>query len=473
MITKTDFIIYLFDTPLHLWAEKHGKIEIVPSPYALHIMEQGKEIEKLANKFLQGDLGTTGHELMPQKTFTDGDYQARVDVLALDTSNQVYDIYEIKSSTSVSKDYIYDVAFQHVVCEASIPVRNVYLVHLNKDYVRTGEIDINQLFVVEDLSEDSKNIRDEVITTREAARQVAAQASHEGILNCVKPNSCPCPSLCHPELPEYPIYNIPRLNQNKARGLISGDVWGMKDIPDDFPLSDRQNLHVMAVKHGKPLIDIAAIKGDLQQLEYPLYFLDYETYNPAVPLFDGYKPYQHIVFQYSLHVIPEPESAPEHFACLITEEGDPGAKIVEHLAQHLGRSGSVIVWNKSFEAGRNKEMAGMYPEYADFLLGTNDRIYDLMDCFSKGYYVHPDFHGSASIKNVLPVLVDDGDLNYESLSISKGDEAMLAWANMITGRIPNEQISQMREDLLRYCKLDTLAMVKIWEFLRAIVETSN
>ncbi|MEJ2606697.1 MAG: DUF2779 domain-containing protein [Anaerolineales bacterium] len=232
-------------------------------------------------------------------------------------------------------------------------------------------------------------------------------------------------------------------------------------------MSDRQTLHMLAVKQGKPLIDIAAIKDELDRLQYPLYFLDYETYNPAVPLFDGYKPYQPIVFQYSLHVIAEPGSVPEHFECLITEQGDPGNKVVQHLIQHMGRSGSVVVWNKTFEAGRNKEMAQMYPEYGDFLLGVNDRMYDLMDPFSKGYYVHPDFRGSASIKNVLPVLVDDGALNYDDLPISRGDDAMLAWADIMTGRIPGEKISETRENLLRYCELDTLAMVRIWEVLSA------
>ncbi len=467
MITKTNFITYLFDAPLHLWAEKHGRIETVPSAYDVHLMEQGKEIEKLADEFLQGRLGTSGYELISQKTFTDGDYQARVDVLAVDTDDQVYDIYEIKSATSISKDFIYDVAFQRMVCEATIPVRSVYLVLLNKEYIRSGEIVLDQLFVIEDLTQESTDVRDEVATAREGARLVVVTATHEGIANCLKPESCPCPSLCHPELPEHPIYNIPRLNQKKARGLQSRNVLAIKDIPDDFPLSDRQTQHVTAVKRGNPLIDAAAIKSELQQLVYPLYFLDYETFNPAVPLFDGYKPYRHIVFQYSLHVIPKPGSAPEHFACLITEQGDPGNKIVQHLSQNLGRSGSVVVWNKTFEAGRNKEMAEMYPEHGDFLLGINDRMYDLMNPFSKGYYIHPDFHGSASIKNVLPALVGDTELNYEHLPISKGDEAMLAWADVLTGCIPGERIEETRENLLRYCELDTLAMVRIWEVLSA------
>lgn len=473
MITKTNFITYQFDTPLHLWAEKKGMIETAPSLFNLHKMEQGKEIEDLANEFLREYLATSDHELIPQKTFTDGDYQARVDVLTLDTNEQVYDIYEIKSSTAVSKDYIYDVAFQHVVCAASIPIRSVYLVLVNKEYVRTGELDISQLFFVEDLTEESNNLKDEVVSARESARQVAAQTSTEGLTNCLKPNSCPCPSLCHPELPAYPIYSIPRLHKNKAKDLIGSGILSIEDVPADYPLSDRQTPHVMAVQQEEPVIDLDAIKIELRKLEYPLYFLDYETYNPAVPLFDGYRPYQHIVFQYSLHVLSEQGSPPEHFECLITEGGDPGEKIVAHLTQHIDEEGSVIVWNKSFEAGRNSDMAEMYPEYADFLLGINDRIYDLMDCFSKGYYVHADFHGSASIKNVLPVVVDDSDLNYESLSISRGDEAMLAWANITSGLVPDEQLEQTRKDLLRYCELDTLAMVKIWEFLQAIVAASN
>jgi len=275
--------------------------------------------------------------------------------------------------------------------------------------------------------------------------------------------------LCHPALPGYPIYDLPRLNERKARDLKSQGFLSLTDIPDGFPISAKQNLHVEAVKSGEPVLDINAIQGELVKLKYPLYFLDYETYNPGVPWHDGYKPYQHMVFQYSLHIFETQESEPIHYEYLAIVEGDPGVKLVEHLSNHIGNIGSVIVWYKAFEAGRNKEMAEMYPEYRDVLLNINDRVHDLMEVFSKGYYVHPDFHGSASIKNVLPVLVQDYALKYDELPIPKGDEAMIAWASIMKGVFFQEEIEKTRQDLLQYCELDTMAMVKIWETLGQIV----
>ena len=223
------------------------------------------------------------------------------------------------------------------------------------------------------------------------------------------------------------------------------------------------------MKSGKLWIDHAAIKREMAKLEYPLNFLDYETYNPGVPFYDGYKPYQHMVFQYSLHVFETPNSEPEHFECLVTEETDPSIKLVEHLSKHISPTGSVIVWYRPFEGARNSEMAERYPEYSDFLLNINERIYDLMDVFSKGYYVHRDFHGSASIKNVLPVLVQDHEITYDDLPIPKGDEAMMAWVGIMSGIKPQEEVEQTKQDLLRYCEMDTLAMVKNWQALTSLV----
>jgi hypothetical protein len=330
-------------------------------------------------------------------------------------------------------------------------------------------VDLGQLFKVVNVDAEIDKVQEEVKFLRDEAWQVVTSASRSGILECAKPKNCPCLKLCHPALPDYPIYDLPRLNERKARELKSQGILSISDIPEGFPISDRQKLHVEAVKSGGPVLDKNAIQGELVKLEYPLYFLDYETYNPGVPWHDGYKPYQHMVFQYSLHVFETQDSDPIHYEYLAIDEGDPAVKLVEHLAKHIGNIGSVIVWNKVFEAGRNKEMAEMYPEYRDVLLGLNDRIYDLMDVFSKGYHVHPTFHGSASIKNVLPVLVQDYALKYDELPIPKGDEAMIAWASIMKGVFSQEEIEKTRQDLLQYCELDTMAMVKIWEALGQIV----
>jgi hypothetical protein len=217
------------------------------------------------------------------------------------------------------------------------------------------------------------------------------------------------------------------------------------------------------VKSGKPEIRPSAIRAELDRLEFPLYFLDYETFNPAVPWFDGYHPYEHIVFQYSLHVVASRGDAPDHQEYLDTGEGDPAVRVVGDLAKHVGRKGSVIVWNKTFEVGKNTEMAERYPQYREVLEDINARAFDLMEIFSKGLFVHPDFHGSASLKSVLPVLVQGDDLNYAQLPITRGDEAMLVWKAIMSGETPQEDVPVARQNLLRYCGLDTMAMIKCWE----------
>lgn len=468
-ITKSDFLQFL-DTPMHLWASKHDKIETAPSLFGQHLMKQGKEIEVLAREFIQVHLlQGTNTELTHEKTFIDGNFQARVDTLARYPAEEVMDIYEIKSSSSVKKEDKFDAAFQRVVCEASETVRDVYIVHLNKEYVRQGELELGKLFVAENMNEDIEALREEVIVTREDAWRVAALDSKVDIQTCVKPKECPCPALCHGELPEYSIYDIPRLNRNKARELKADGILAIHDMPPGYPLSDLQAKHVRTIKSGEPLINPPAIREELSKLEYPLNFLDYETYNPGIPFFDGYHPYQHIVFQYSLHVFESPGAKPKHYEILLTDEDDPGIKLAEQLSKHVTDTGSVIVWFKPFETGRNKDMAERYPEYRDLLLNINTRIYDLMEIFSKGLYVHPDFLGSASIKNVLPVLVPEFDQNYAELPISDGEEAMLAWADIMSGNVSGEQASQKRKNLLAYCELDTWAMVKIWEVLNEVV----
>lgn len=470
MLTKTEFITFL-DAPLHLWAKKNNKLEdVVPSRYEQHIMQQGQQVEKIAKEYLRARLAQHNPDLKisTEQTFTAGHFGSRVDLLAYDPDADAYDIYEIKSSSSIKKAHLLDVTFQRLVCEANFTVRDVYLVHLSKAYVRQGDFNTDEFFEIVNVNTEIAERRDEVLTQRDQAWAVATSVSPDEIAACVRPKVCPCPSLCHPNLPAYPIYNLPRLSQKKARELKAMGVLAIKDIPEDYKLSDKQTLHMQAVKQGDAIIDVDAIRAELANLSYPLYFLDYETYNPAVPDHDGYKPYQHMVFQYSLHVFAEKDSDPAHYEFLAVDKGDPGIKLVEHLAEHIGDTGSVIVWNKGFEAGRNKEMAAMYPEYSDMLLNINDRIYDLMDVFAKGYYVHPDFYGSASIKNVLPVLVKDKEINYDGLPIPAGDEAMMAWVRIMEG-LPEPELEETKEALLRYCELDTMAMVKNWEVLRGVV----
>jgi hypothetical protein len=469
MLTKTDFLHYL-DAPMHLWAEKNNQVEIEPSRYNQFLMDQGEEIGILAKEFLRKEIHAShaAHELSIEKNFSDDRFEARADVVVYDPESKIYDLYEIKSATSVKEINLYDVTFQSLVCEASIPLRKAFVVHTNRDYIRQNELDLNGLFVIQDVTKEVDTLKSEVLKAREAAWLVATSQSPAGVLDCVKPDTCPCPSLCHPDLPEYPIYDLPRLREEKARDLKERGILAIEDIPDDYPLSARQWKQVEVVRSGEPYIDLLTIEKELARLEYTLYFLDYETVNPGIPVYGGYRPFQHMAFQYSLHAFDSPKSKPKHFEFIVTDPIDPGIKLVEDLAKNIGEKGSVVVWNKTFEVERNKDMAEMYPQYRSFLLNINERIFDLMEIFSKGYYIHRDFHGSSSIKKVLPVLAKDYEPRYTDLPIPKGDEAMMAWLEIMSGVFSVEEAKAVKQDLLRYCEFDTMAMVKNWEALKTL-----
>jgi hypothetical protein len=246
------------------------------------------------------------------------------------------------------------------------------------------------------------------------------------------------------------------------------EILHIHDIPDDYKLSEKQRNQVVVAKLGQPLIHPEMIKEELDQLKFPQYYLDYETISTAIPLFDDCKPYQQVPFQYSLHVLREPDGELEHHEHLAKSgKENPIPALLAQMKSEIGNTGSVIVWYKPFETSRNSEMALMYPEYTDFLNSVNSRVYDLMDIFTKQYHVHPLFLGKTSIKYVLPVLVPE--LSYKELNIQNGGIACLRWFQMATGAVSEEEGNTIYQNLLKYCELDTLAMYKIYEHLLGLI----
>ncbi len=468
-ISKTDFLLFC-DCPKHFWAAKHG----YPSAQPLSVMDQfrmqqGQQVEQLALDFIRQHIlpQYTQARLLWQHTATLDVFLARSDALIYDENADVVDLYEIKSSASVHREHIADTAFQCEVFSGSMRIRNVHILHLNAEYRMQDTLDLAQLFISENITEKVLEVQPSVALLLQAARQALQMDSHETLEHCRKPDSCPFPDLCHPNLPDHPIYEISRLHKNKAILLEEMSVQAIQDIPADFTLSDKQQAYVDVVKEDKASIDRDAIRDWFTQLCYPLYFLDYETCNPALPAFQGYKPNQHIVFQYSLHVLPSPDAQLEHYEYVHPTWSDPAPVLLEQLMQHITPRGSVMVWNKGFECSRNNELAEIYPPYAQFLGEINGRVLDLMEIFSHNMYIHPDFHGSASIKKVLPVLVPE--LNYEALAIHKGDEASITWWQMVHDRMDTQEKQAAINTLLQYCELDTLAMVKIFSTLSKLL----
>ena len=394
-------------------------------------------------------------------------FDSRLDGLVFKPKSNTYDLYEIKSSTGVDKDIVYDVTFQAVILAKQIPIDHYYVLHLNKEYIRSGELDLAALFIAEDISDKVKALMPEVELLRGEALRVAQLSDPDQAEHCLSPKECPCPALCHPELPDFSIYDIPRLTRIKKLQLLESRILAAKDIPASFDLNPKQRLVVDRARTNTEHIDHKAITAELEKIAFPLYFLDYETCICAIPQYEGYHPQQQIVFQYSLHKLEKSGDEPIHFEHISLVEGDPTLPLLERLKEDIGDFGTVIVWNKSFEMTMNKEMAKLHPEYAAFLEQLNERIYDLGDIVNLGYYLHPGFKGSWSIKHVLPVMVPD--LSYKGMAIGKGDQASMAWWNMTFGQVDQREKEQLTEALLRYCELDTLAMVEIFKKIQTLV----
>jgi hypothetical protein len=470
MLTKSDFLLYL-DAPLHLWAQSHDLLHVTPSTYDQHLMKQGYAVEKVAKEYLTKYIlpKYTHAELLWQPTYKSGEYEARADGLIHDLDSDTYDLYEIKSSTKTKKDHLPDATFQSIVIGENVTIGTVNLVLLNDKYIRGDEIDIEQLFSVPNVTDEVREMTGDIEAKMRDALSVIKSDNHDKILNCLKPNTCPCPELCHPNLPHPSIYNIPNLSIKKRRELEDQQILSLSDLPLDYPLTPNQQKHVDVMLSNTPHLDKPAVAGMLQSLLYPLYFLDYETYDEAMPLYKGHKPYQKMVFQYSLHVLESEGAEYIHHEHLAMTTGDPALDTVKAMREVIGDVGSVIVWNKTFEGGRNKEMAAMFSEYSEFLLDVNKRIFDLMEVVSKGYYLHPDFGGRYTIKKVLPVMVPE--LTYNGLTINKGDQAMTAWWEMVNMEGKNLGVKKqaIAGALLQYCELDTFAMVRIWEELKKLI----
>lgn len=465
-LTKSHFLIYL-DSPLHLWAHSHGlEGTKVVSVYDQHLSRQGYAVEKLAKQFLESKVHLDypkGSTISFQEAIADGDYEARVDALVHDVVNNTYDIYEIKSTTKIEQIHKYDATFQYLIGKANLPINKVYLVRVNGEYIKNGELNINSLLVVEDLSEYLLELEDEVYQKRVEARGILRLEVPPLDEHCFKPDECPCKDLCHRNLPEYSIYDLPYGNAKKYQTLLDMGITSLADIKSDFPLSERQKWLVQSIHQEKPIIQYEKIKKGLDALQYPLYFLDYETFGTALPIHDGYKPYQNITFQYSLHVVENPDDEGEHYEFLACDQKEPSKGLCDSLLSHIGSEGTVIVWHKSFECGRNSELGELQIAFKKQLLDINKRTFDLKEIFSNSLYVDYRFHGSASIKDVLPVLIPE--LSYKELDIAKGDVAMTKWYEMVYGNLSDQEKEKIKYDLLTYCKLDTLAMVEIWKYL--------
>lgn len=457
MLTKSDYKIYL-ESPIHLWALKHGQYNHNESEYERHLKEQGYEVEKLAQQYA---LKYISPDCNFQKIYQSDDLYSRADIEYKD------DIYEIKSSTKIKQEEKDDISFQYYVAKNTSAVDRIFLIYLNKEYVKGEKLDLKELFVVEDVTKIAKDNLEKTEINISHALNVINKINTEELSSCYKPSDCPCKELCHPNLPDYSIYDISRISKRNINELLRLRITEIKNIPSNFELPPKQKLQVECTKKEKIIINKDKIKRDLDGIEYPIYFLDYETYSWAIPQFTGHKPHEAVPFQFSIHILRSKDSNLSHYEYLHNKRNDPMIDIIENLKNIIKGQGSIIVWNKTFEKGRNSAMARIHPQHEQFLLDLNRRIYDIGDIFKYQMYLDPKFKGSWSIKNVLPILAPD--LSYKKMDIHKGDEASALWYKITHTDVEEKKKEIISQNLFKYCELDTFAMYRIWEVLNKVI----
>jgi predicted RecB family nuclease len=449
------------------------------------LFKQGNEVGKLAHqRFPGGELidedyrnaeGALKHtqealnrgaKCLYEAAFCWKDILIRVDVIVKHDDGS-FDLVEVKSTNSVKEEHLHDVAIQKYVLEKlGHTVHGCYLMHLNRDYLRDGNLSVDDLFVLQKLGselepayqaigDNLKKIRATLKKTKEPEVPIGSR--------CSTPYDCEFTNYCWSGVDDLSIHRLPRISDKQREQLVNRGITNIKEIPDEFELTANQQTQVIAAKESNAIINLVAIANHLKGLRYPLYFFDFESASFALPPYDKTHPYLHLPFQYSLHVQMNEKLPLEYIEFLYDADSDPRRAIAESLCKNLGEKGSIIVYHASYEKQRLEHLAAIFPDLAPKLQKIISRLWDLETPFSKRWYCDWKFAGSSSIKNVLPVMVTD--LSYEDLEIKDGSSAQVRYEDMIK-KGPNHQTA--RQALLEYCKRDTMAMVRILEELLKI-----
>jgi len=481
MLSKSRYLNGL-QCPKLLWISTNEPERISePDTTTQYLFDQGHLVGELAKKIFPEGLNVpfenfAGNILMTKKLLEQrkplfeagvlsNRIYSRIDILNPINEDE-WEIIEVKSSTSVKEVNLHDVSFQKLCCDkAGLKIRNCKLAYIDNQYVKNGAIDPNGVFIIEDISaqveEVSEGIEERVLNMFKLI--LVKTCPENGIgKHCLTPYDCILRQKCWEFLPEDSIFDL-RGGKTKQLSLYEQGIISIKDIPDDIRLSRQQQIQKQCVITGNTHVEKEEIQQFLDRLEYPLYYLDFETFGPAIPIYDGTRPYQTIPFQFSLHIVENDESEPVHHSFLATEIDDPRPQLLRELQEVLGSQGSIVAYNSGFEEGVLRELVEAFPEYTDWLEGILIRIVDLLFPFSNFHYYHASQKDTASLKKVLPAITGKG---YEEMGISAGMDASIAYERITYGNATEEEIARVRADLIKYCKLDTEGMIWIVDKLK-------
>jgi hypothetical protein len=475
-----------------LWLKKYKpNVLTPPDASAKAVFETGNAVGELACQlFPDGEevpftrnydemIATTkeyideGVQNIYEATFIYDGILVMVDVLHVEEDGFI-SLYEVKSSTSVKEIYLHDVSVQYYVLDGlGLKVKNAHVIHIDSSYVRGEELELEKLFNIVDVTAEVEQLQGQIPLRLSEWEAYLSDTQNEPNIDigshCNKPYECDAKHYCwkvQRNIPDYSIFNIFNLGSKKQVALYEQDIVNIIDIPEDFEMTEKQSQAVVNYKAQAIHIDKEAIASFVNTLTYPIYHLDFETFQQAIPEWKGISPFMQIPFQYSLHIEHE-DGKLEHCEFLAVDGADPRELLAQKLCEDIPRDVTVLAYNMSFEKSVIKKLALEYEALSPHLLDIHDNIKDLMTPFQQKHYVTPSMNGSYSIKYVLPALVPEMAEAYQELDgIQNGSEAMSAFANM--SKLNSVEKAKMREALLAYCKLDTLAMVRVLEKLRKL-----
>jgi predicted RecB family nuclease len=453
-----------------------------PSASDQAIIEQGREVGMLARQLFPGGVEVCERSLdhairktrelvanseVPavfEATFEHDGVLVCVDVLHRRKDGR-WRLIEVKSSTDVKEQHLVDVGIQYrVVSRSGLDVGSASLAHVNRNYVFDGQnIDPRRFFRIRNLTRRVQRLEPKLTFQLRSEFAVLRMPNAPEIApgrHCTDPVTCEFFDHCNPARPKDHIGYLPRLHASAIEKLGGMGVESIRDIPDDFELSDIQRRACTSVQNGEPWFDRGGLKAALAGLQYPIFFMDFETVNPAIPRFAGMRPYDHLPFQWSVHVVQRLGAEPEQRDFLATEAGDPRRKFIASLCEVLRDRGSIVVFNAPFESQRLSDLAAWLPDFALRIERIQSRLWDLL-LVVRNHVYHPAFAGSYSLKTVLPALVPE--MTYSGLEVANGRDAGLAWESVVRGALEHTERERIRKALLSYCRQDTIALVRLLE----------
>lgn len=461
----------------------YNEPESIPEPdeATQAVFDQGHLVGDYAKK-----LFPSGIEVDHSKTFEDGLMQtkeliskrfpifeaaltyrncyARADILE-PVGKDEWSLIEVKSSTELKDVNYHDIGFQYYLYTgAGLKINKCYLMCIDNTYIRKGDIEPNKLFKKIDVTDEIKTSYSTMIENNVAEMvKVINFKTFPKIdigAHCNDPYDCPLIDKCWSFLPERNVFFLYR-NNKLPMTLIQEGVFQLDKIPEKYEISAKNQIQVDCEKTGKPYIDQDKLKEFLDSIQYPAYYMDFETCSSAIPLFDDSSPYQQIPFQFSVHVVKEKGAKPEHFSFLADGTNDPRPEFMTKLKEVMGTKGSVIAYNAGFEMNILMKCAEVLPEYKKWVESIGKRIVDLLQPFRDFAYYHPKQDGSCSLKKVLPVLTGK---SYDDMEIGDGGTASAEYCR-VTFTEDNQDKAKVRKLLEEYCGLDTMGMVDIVEQL--------